>query len=109
MRLLEAVLTAASISEFAVLQRPYQGPPILEEDPADVPPRQMPHLRENDLGRLWRARGGGPPDGAGIAVVSRSSEGIPRTLVAALSDLIGNPGPGISHVSERCQPQIVAW
>jgi len=32
-RLLEAVLTAASIPEFAVLQRPYQGPPILEEGP----------------------------------------------------------------------------
>ncbi len=32
-RLLEAVLTAATIPEFAVLQRPYQGPPILEEGP----------------------------------------------------------------------------
>ncbi len=31
--LLEAVLTAASVPEFAVLQRPYQGPPILEEGP----------------------------------------------------------------------------
>ncbi len=30
-RLLEAIVTAASIPEFAVLQRPYQGPPILEE------------------------------------------------------------------------------
>ncbi len=32
-RLLEAVVAAASIPEFAVLQRPYQGPPILEEGP----------------------------------------------------------------------------
>lgn len=32
-RLLEAIVTAASVPEFAVLQRPYQGPPILEEDP----------------------------------------------------------------------------
>lgn len=30
-RLLEAVLTAATTPEFAVLQRPYQGPPVLEE------------------------------------------------------------------------------
>lgn len=29
-RLLEAVVTAASVPEFAVLQRPYQGPPILD-------------------------------------------------------------------------------
>ena len=31
-RLLEAIVAAAAIPEFAVLQRPYQGPPILEED-----------------------------------------------------------------------------
>ncbi|WP_262491142.1 mycothiol-dependent nitroreductase Rv2466c family protein [Mycobacterium simiae] len=30
-RLFETVLTAATTLEFAVLQRPYQGPPILEE------------------------------------------------------------------------------
>lgn len=30
-RLLEAVITAAKTAEFAVLQRPYQGPPVLEE------------------------------------------------------------------------------
>ncbi|BBX55193.1 DSBA-like thioredoxin domain protein [Mycobacterium shottsii] len=29
-RLLEAVLTAAKTPEFAVLQRPYQGPPVLD-------------------------------------------------------------------------------
>lgn len=32
-RLLEAILIAAKIPEFAVLQRPYQGPPVLEEGP----------------------------------------------------------------------------
>ena len=26
-------VAAAGVPEFAVLQRPYQGPPILEEDP----------------------------------------------------------------------------
>ncbi len=32
-RLLAAIVAAAGVPEFAVLQRPYQGPPILEEDP----------------------------------------------------------------------------
>ncbi len=38
-RLLEAILIAAKTPEFATLQRPPQGPPILERNPADVPPR----------------------------------------------------------------------
>lgn len=32
-RLLEAIVTAAGVPEFAVLQRPYQGPPVLDEGP----------------------------------------------------------------------------
>lgn len=64
-------------------------------------PRQMPHLRKNNLGRLWSARGAGPPGRTGIAVVSGSPEGIRRTLVAAFSGLITGP---TNDAFQRCSP-----
>lgn len=63
--------------------------------------RQMPHLRENDLGRLWSPRRAGPPNRTGIAVVSGSPEGIPRALVAAFSGLITGP---TNDAFQRCSP-----
>ncbi|EUA33455.1 hypothetical protein I553_7866 [Mycobacterium xenopi 4042] len=48
--LLDAVLTAVSTPAFAVLQRPYQGPPSTAGmGAADVPCRSVPHLRFGDV------------------------------------------------------------